>query len=364
MTSEASPITDRVRAFLVDDFAAIDPQLPSLLAILDERRAAEDWHKHGTFKEHLLGVYRILSLWRQPKDVCLCGLLHSVYSNEYVDLALFDAKAGRGSLQQLVGPETEELIFLFCTMPRSQFAIDLLEAESAPTSGMVLRDSAGASGREVRLSAAQTAKFLIVTLADLAEQFFSWQDEVMARYPYVPMLPAAEHWSAALWPGACRPSAWMPSVLSRLARHLPQFDVELPPIFDRCTGGIVSAEDAAAAAALYWQVVAQSGPLVSAEHAEATLRAAIRHNPWMAEPHLLLAQLAMLRGDFPTGEHHAGRGLRLLCDWGTPWDKRVSWAGWVAWARILLQRANARSWPPTLREHNNLGLVQDPPTSS
>jgi hypothetical protein len=350
-------VTRKMRSFLKEDYAGVDPQIGEVLSVLDQKSAAEDWHKHGTFKDHLTGVYRMLSLWEQPKDVCLCGLLHSVYSNEYVDLALFEASKGRDVLKQLVGPETENLIFTFCTMARTQFTIDLLEAEEPLRGGMTLCKSAGAP--VVHLTPEQVGKFLVVTLADLGEQLFGWQDEVMAGYPYLQRLSAAEHWSAALWPGPLRPSGWMPSLLSRLARHVPHLPVKAPPIFENCTA-VVSDADSSAATALYWQVAMQSGPLVSMQRARGVLEKALAHNPWMPEPYLLLAQIGLLGGDFDMARRNAARGLQLLGDWGTSWDKRVSWSGWVAWARILLQRASAEDWPKTLTEHNNLGLVVTP----
>ncbi|MCH3700033.1 tetratricopeptide repeat protein, partial [Campylobacter coli] len=78
------------RALLADHYAAVDADLPVLLDLLFARSAGEDWHKAGTFKHHLLGVYRTLTLWNQPREVRLLGLFHSVYGNEYVDLTLFD----------------------------------------------------------------------------------------------------------------------------------------------------------------------------------------------------------------------------------------------------------------------------------
>ena len=31
----------------------------------------------------------------------------------------------------------------------------------------------------------------------------------------------------------------------------------------------------------------------------------------------------------------------MLLEWGTAWDKRLSWDAWVAWTRVLLQTAEA-----------------------
>jgi hypothetical protein len=123
---------------------------------------------------------------------------------------------------------------------------------------------------------------------------------------------------------------------------------------------VVSSDNSGAATALYWQAAMQSASLISMGRMREMLEKATSLNPWMPEPYLLLAQLGLIAGDYGMAEKNATRGLRLLVDWGTSWDKRVSWNGWVAWARILLQRAGSKDWPKTLTEHNNLGLVVPP----
>lgn len=349
-----SLVNDTVQCFLVDDYVAIDPELPDVLRMLARRNAAKNWHKHGTFKDHLLGVYRILKLWNQSTETCMCGLLHSVYSNEYVNLALFDVNTERDTMRDIVGSDVEELVYLFCTMPRSEFAIELMNAQKVTADGLVLRGLP--SGSVCSLSRKQVAIFLVVTLADLAEQWFSWQDEVMAGYPNSMQRSTKEWWSAALWPGPLRPSSANLCLLSRIARHLPSLDIEVPPIFNCCTQ-VLSKSDESSASSLYWQVVNQNPSIASRDEAKAHLLAALEHNRWLPEPNLLLAQLCLIDGDYNAAERHAFRGLQLLIEWGTPWDKRIPWAGWVAWARLLVQNARNRTWPQTLREHNNLGLV-------
>lgn len=351
-----------VSQFLEEDYASIDAEMPELLKELDKLSAAEDWHKHGTFKEHLLGVYRILKLWGQSRDACLCGLLHSVYSNEYVDLALFDVNDGRRELQNLVGESAEELIFLFCTMPRTQYTIEILQRDTIPEDGLLLTKS---NGDDLRLTKEQVGIFLAVTVADLAEQWFSWQDEIMSGYPFeMQKVPVASHWSAGLWPGPVRPSESTPSLLSRLASRLPQFNIPLPPIFENCTA-VLTPEDNAASVALYWQVISQDmRTSASPDSAIYILEQSLSHNPWFAEVHLMLSQLYLVKAEFEIAQKHAEQGLQLLCDWGTSWDKRVAWSGWVAWARILVQRAAAKEWPEHLQKLNNLGLVVTPPETA
>ena len=73
----------------------------------------------------------------------------------------------------------------------------------------------------------------------------------------------------------------------------------------------------------------------------------------------MLAQIALGLGDWAEAEREAAAGLTLLAQWGTPWDKRIAWSGWVSWARILLQAAQRRTWPETLEGLNALGLVAE-----
>jgi hypothetical protein len=344
-----------VDAFLEDQHADIDADLPAFMQLMAERRAGRSWHKHGSFKDHLYSTYRMLTLWGQPRDACLCGLLHSVYSNEYVDLALFDPVEGRDVLREKLGREQEAMIHLFCEMPRNVFVTELARPGAAtPRDGMALRDGAGAV---TQLTREQVAKYLVITVADLVEQWYSWQEDTMSGYPYTGQVESAPAWAATLWPGPFRPGSSSLSLASRLARHLPALGLPVPPIFDECTAVLAEADEAAAAA-LYWQAMNADVPLVSPAVARSLLEQSIRLNPWVGEPRLLLAQIALLEKDFDAAATHAEAGLRLLRGWGVQWDKRVTWSGWMIWARLLRQNARERKWPATLRLHNNLGLVR------
>jgi hypothetical protein len=48
---------------------------------------------------------------------------------------------------------------------------------------------------------------------------------------------------------------------------------------------------------------------------------AARLNPYMAEPHLMLAQLHVQAGRWQEGEQEARQALQLFLDWGTQYDK-------------------------------------------
>jgi hypothetical protein len=357
MTEHLHP---HLKALLAEDWAAIDPELPAQLALLFARSAGEDWHKAGTFKDHLLGVCRTLTLWDQPREVRLLGLFHSVYSNEYVDLKLFDATGNRAELTAALGPEAERLIHTFCVMPRTIFTHRLLEETELPEEGMVL-ERAGAP--DLILSARDVAVFAIATMADIAEQWHSWQDEVFAGFPFQKPRLVRENWAASLWPGPLKPTATALSMLSRLGRVLAdlpeEYGLPTPPVFARCTAVLDPAEEMAALT-LYWQAVTRGLPMGGLGPTHRALEACIGHNPYVAEPRLMLAQLGLIAGDWDMAAGHARAGLDLLQDWGTAWDKRIAWSGWVAWARILLQSAESRRWPESLTGLNGLGLVAAP----
>ncbi|TCZ66123.1 DUF6817 domain-containing protein [Roseicella aquatilis] len=346
-----------LRALLADDWARVDPELPALLEMLFARSAGEDWHKAGTFKDHLLGVCRSLTLWDQPREVRLLGLFHSVYSNEYVDLKLFDGGGNRAELATALGAEAERLIHTFCVMPRTLFTQRLLALDHLPESGMLL-EREGAP--PLHLPPRDVAIFAIATIADIAEQWHSWQDEIFAGYPFQRPRPLRDNWAASLWPGPLKPTATALSLLSRLARVLSDLPEEwglpTPPIFARCTAVLDPAEEMAAVT-LYWQAVTRGLPMAGLGPIHRALEACIQHNPYVGEPRLMLAQLALTAGDWDMAGGHARAGLDLLQDWGVAWDKRIAWSGWVAWARILLQSAEARRWPESLTGLNGLGLV-------
>lgn len=76
--------------------------------------------------------------------------------------------------------------------------------------------------------------------------------------------------------------------------------------------------------------------------------------------HLPLRYVSRHRGEAPAALSHARRGLELLLEWGTAWDKRLSWDAWAAWTRVMLQTAEAGEGLST-RAFGilNLGMVKD-----
>lgn len=331
----------------------IEPRLEEMLRVLARQGAREIWHKHGTFHDHLLGVWRILVAWRQPADVCRLGLMHSVYSNSFVRMKVFDAEhaAGRETVRDLIGEEAERLVYTFCEIRREELLP--FGDQAVPADGIRVGLHHGEGS--VQLSRRELGIFLVVTMADYAEQFFGWQDRLFALPERDGTRRGGPH---ALWPGESRPGLWMGLDTKLGLRAAACGATPLPPVFAGCTATLErDAENEARD--LYWQVV--SDPALQDDdpaHAEGLLRRAGELNPFVAEPHVLRAQLCVTQRRWDEAAAAAAQALALQAQWATAWDKRLAWEAWVAWTRVLLKAARERSWPDDAMGVISLGEVR------
>ncbi|XP_059633297.1 uncharacterized protein LOC132276061 [Cornus florida] len=414
-------LLESARPFLRGELEAIDKNLPSLVAVLRSVGAGECWHKHGSFLDHLVDIYRVLKLWRAQDSVCLCGLFHSAYSNSYVNLAIFDPSTGRDTVRGHVGEAAERLIHLFCIVPRQPLIHDDLlfqysDAELVehlklsevslrnakenqqfeekdywrkklqailPAEGIIVKHIK--TGEDVRVSRRVVATFLMMTMADFSDQLFGFQDVLFdnsnGRLEF-----SGNNYAAGLWPGDGKPGLWMNSIsrmgaiytlivreeeifmIEQRSKKLSSIDLErdedlelvMPPVFENCTR-VLNAEDQMVARELYWEAVCcdmSEKENIGLERPEEMLVRCVEKNPFVGEPRVVLGQIYLSKGRFEEGEREAQKGLTLLLEWGSPWDKRMSWEGWIAWARVLLMKAKEKSWPNTSWGILNLGLVR------
>jgi tetratricopeptide (TPR) repeat protein len=275
----------------------------------------------------------------------------------------------------MVGDHAEDMVHLFCIIDRQSVVVNtLLKHGFIPTEGLSVPHLRNRE-ESVFLSAETLRGLLVFTMADISDQYFGWQDRLfggdeMINSMLVPGQDNLEsHDSYAIWPGESQPGLWMSYVsqLGAVARTLkpPANEAEclqggrvysLPPIFDNCSK-LLLRDDEAKARDLYWSVM--TGQIRDAEHIIATLKEAIIYNPWAFEPYVILAQKYLHRNDFDLAKEVSQRALNLQMQWGTAWDKRLSFAAWVAWTRVLFQRAEDRlDWPRDSWHVNNFGLVR------
>lgn len=96
----------------------------------------------------------------------------------------------------------------------------------------------------------------------------------------------------------------------------------VPPVFNHCTETL-GEQQQQQARDLYWKAVSNPD-LQGPQHAQQVagmFEAAVQLNPFMAEPHLMLAQLHVQAGRWEAAEAAARQALQLFLDWGTPYDK-------------------------------------------
>jgi hypothetical protein len=373
-TPPSSSAYRTLEAILAHDYEFLDPiVLERCIQALQARGAHRCWHKHSTFLEHLLGVHHILHLWGQGTTIGRVSLFHSAYSNSYVNLALYDPVQERSVMRELVGDEAEELVYLFCIIDRQAVVVNtLLQQGYIPKEGLHVPHLRN-KDETVYLSPETLRMPIVFTMADTSDQYFGWQDALFggggnAGSMIVPGHDTPErHVSTALWPGVSRPGLWM-SYVSQLARVARTFSPEwhttatngsiphVPPVFDYGTKEL-TVQDEATARDLYWSVVMSEDP--DDETMITTLRQCIHHNPWAFEPLVLLGQKLLHQGQFDEATSVTQRALELQQQWGTCWDKRMSLGAWVAWTRVLHQRASDhQAWPTNSWDVNNFGLVK------
>ncbi len=258
----------------------------------------------------------------------------------------------------MIGQEAEELVYLFCTASRREFVQKILAGDVQADGSMPLHATPASDHaialRGGRLHHRQHGRHhrAVVQLAGR---------HLLALPATNDHRPQAVHWMASLWPGPMRPSGRMLHQINQLGLALQHPALKgllpMPPVFGQCSQALSAADDAAAAS-LYWSVIQQDQPLVDLDVATGVMEHAVRLNPWVGEPQMVLAQLYLSAGrrDEAAAVARSALQFRRL---GQRLGQRVQWDAWVAWTRILLQGATAQdsgAWPARLDKLNNVAL--------
>jgi Rps23 Pro-64 3,4-dihydroxylase Tpa1-like proline 4-hydroxylase len=70
-------------------------------------------HGNSTLINHSLGVFNILKELGAPEEICLAGLYHSIYGNEYFNA---NVQVTRDQIRELIGLHAETLVYAFNTI--------------------------------------------------------------------------------------------------------------------------------------------------------------------------------------------------------------------------------------------------------
>lgn len=77
-------------------------------------------HGRDYYISHCLGVYTFLKQLSAPTEVCLAGLFHSIYGNEFFDPNL---NLTRELVKEYIGERSEDLSYTFCNLENRDIAI-------------------------------------------------------------------------------------------------------------------------------------------------------------------------------------------------------------------------------------------------
>jgi len=126
--------------------------------------AADIEHSEGGYLGHAVGVYRDLTAWDCPEDVCRAGLFHSIYGTElFQSFKLPLAK--REEVKSLIGQRAEWLAYLNCAIVYASF--DSIVENGNPPYVMENRFT----GELARVSPNDFNDLCTIHLCDRLEQF-------------------------------------------------------------------------------------------------------------------------------------------------------------------------------------------------
>jgi len=264
--------------------------------------AASFPHAHGrTLIDHLLETRAILRRWRQPTWLQDAGALHSVYSTDVYQRQLVPP-ARRDEVRAAVGARAERLAYLFGAISRTRFFALMDDPDRRNDERLVLAARSSDLDATESITRDEAYDLLVLYMANEAEQVRG---------------PAGE------------PGPWLARV-SRMGALLPR-TARTPPLFGSCTSVVPPEHEAAARQEYLAGVAADADPSAIAQHVEVAARAC----PWLAEPRVVRAYLALRQGDMLEARLQLVDARRLLTELGVAWDARL---GYDEWLRLILAR--------------------------
>jgi hypothetical protein len=266
-------------------------------------------HSGSSLWSHLVGTFEILRAWGADTDICLAGLIHSVYATQYFQKAIV-APARRRQVASVVGKRAERLAHVFCIVDRQT----IWETDVPPFGSTVaarLKEHRGSA--TVRVSGDTLRALRLIDLANELEQ--------MQRNPGPPIA-----WFGRVCAGF-RSIGFVPS-------HLTADSLAIEGSDER-------------------RLLRHYGEAVHSprERARRLLMRCISEVPRCAEPRLLLAVIQLVAGDRSSAYRNARTGLDDLRGWGVAWDTRVPFLAWELLGSQLVEAARfgARK-PPAIAE--------------
>ena len=266
----------------------------NVITFLRKSGAMHFRHANGkTLFAHLISTMTIMRAWQQPEWLLNASALHSIYSTDayHRQLIPFDR---RSDVKELVGEDSERLIYLFCTVSRRDILQKL--GDSIPATGLLV-DSRISGQSRIAVSRDEAFGLLLLLAANEVEQTQGSFGE---------------------------PGIWL-SRISQLLGKLSGDYGPLPSILGSCTASVsVELETVARDAYLRGTAALRANSVEAAKH----LETAIRLVPWVAEPFVCRSVIAIRDHRFDLAQDYLNKAEVLLQQWGSAWDKRIEHRNW------------------------------------
>jgi len=337
-----------IQHILNRNYAKLDSKAPEMLGYMQSQRGITEFaHARTPFHVHLTNTWTMLHAWNQPEHVTRCGMFHSIYSGQVFYFREMDmtSLSDRQKLRDVVGERAEQTIYNFCDTNRqksmpladysgtesSELLKPLIEIGKPLTQNAYDFELKIDPSRTHRLTSGELAEVILVTVADIAEQ-------LVGTNTFLDIYQKPE--PTELWPGDGSPGLGY-SFFSKMCYTARPFLSHVPPIFENCSK-ILDPEEEAEARRIYWKVTLEESRDMSKSQIKKKiddLEKCARLNPYIAEPHVLMAQCFYNLKDYDACFEHCCRALELFYSWGTAWDKRRFWEQWIGFTKLYAIRA-------------------------
>jgi hypothetical protein len=135
------------------------------LQLFEQLPLDQDVHSTRSLKEHLFGVYTILTRWNVSRSVAIAGLFHSLYgTSSYIPANLGEVE--RAAITEAIGHEAEGLVDIYCRAERSK----LLTVAAIATTELRVLPSKDLLEEAITVSPDQFRSLLDMLYADRVEQ--------------------------------------------------------------------------------------------------------------------------------------------------------------------------------------------------
>jgi hypothetical protein len=261
-------------------------------------------HSRGrSLLDHLVETRRIAARWLQPAWVQDAAALHSVYGTDIYRDQLVTVSS-RDQVRAVAGERAERLAYLFGAVERRALFAWFEAPDEHPGTGLIFDTRFSGKGASETLTRREAGHLLVLHMANLAEQ--ACDEEGL-------------------------PGRWIARV-SRWGAKLAAAGLPAPRVLGGCSS-VISADDEQGALASY--LAGLSTPADQHFAAADHFAAASQLCPWVGEPWVWRAWLALALGRDGDARLLATEARRRFVELGTCWDKRLSFDRWLSLADSL-----------------------------